>query len=207
MDKKQLGAFAVIAALAAVLSAILIYVAMPAGLPDWIVIEDGPGVMGSDIGYRSLVVRGNLDWSGDASGDLVLDDGDTIQTSTGTEEGVVFATSITTTYSITTSVTSVVIPANADVIDWSFVVLTAYNDSGTDLMNCGTATDQDKYVDGLDLSSAGRNLALDAADMQNDESTYGDVGAAAITVNCIYTGQNANASAGAGKFILWYRLD
>jgi len=207
VEKKQIGAFAVIAALAAVLSALLIYVAMPSGLPDWIVIEDGPAVMGSDIGYRSLVVRGNLDWTGDGSGDLVLDDGDTIQTATGTEEGVVFASVITTTYSITTSVTSVVIPANADVIDWSFVVLTAYNDSGTDKMNCGTAADPDKYVDDLDVSAAGRNLALDAAYMQSDESTYGDVGSSAITVNCVYSGQNSNASAGAGKFIIWYRLD
>jgi hypothetical protein len=133
--------------------------------------------------------------------------GSQIATQYGTGEGVLFVAKVATSYAVTTT-SSIVIPANADVIDWQFVVTTLYNDSGTDLMNCGTAADADRYVDDLAVSTAGPNRALDAADMQSDElANFGDVGSSALTIQCVYTGQNGDASAGAGMITIWYRLD
>lgn len=153
-------------------------------------------VVGDDATFTDAVAVG---------GTLTLNDGAILDTQSGTSEGVVFAQYITTTYSVTTTGV-VTVPANADVIDWALIVTTAYNDSGTEVMNCGTASDGDMFVDDLDLT-AGRNMALDAADMQSDESTWGDVGSSDIGVLCVFTGQNGNASAGAGVFILWWRVD
>lgn len=133
--------------------------------------------------------------------------GSQIETQTGTNEGVLFAALVETSYDVTTTA-SIVIPANAYVVDWQFIVTTAYTDTGTDLMNCGTTADPDRYVDDLSVATAGINRALDGTDMQSDElANWGDVGASDLTIQCVYTGQNGDAAVGAGAFTIWYRLD
>lgn len=133
--------------------------------------------------------------------------GSGIRHATGTGEGVLFVAQIATSYDVTTT-SSIVIPANANVVDWQFIVTTAYTDTGTDLMNCGTAADQDRYVDDLDLSSTGPNRGLDGNDMQADElANWGDVGSSNLTLQCVYTGQNGDAAVGAGVFTIWYVID
>jgi hypothetical protein len=164
---------------------------------DWLIADKVTELGGGTEHYSDLTM---------SSGDINLTAGSAIYHDDATSEGVVFAAYIDTAYGTTTTA-AITIPASADVVDWAFIVTTAYNDSGTDVMTCGSAADADKYVDDLDVSSAGRNMALDAADMQQDEATWGNVGSSNLAVNCVYTGQNANASAGAGKFIIWWRLD
>lgn len=141
--------------------------------------------------------------------DLFLQDGSGIFHTTGTNEGAVFFVSQSITYGVTSTVTSAVIPANADVIDWSLVVSTLFNGGTTDVIVCGISGDADKWIDDLDASSAGRNFAGDAADTQQDEwaTSFGDVGGSAVTVQCQYTDASMDASTGAATFMLWYRLD
>lgn len=79
-------------------------------------------------------------------------------------------------------------------------ITTAFNDSGTDLLDIGTSANDDLFATDLDLSSA-TFLACDEA--------VGDFGplAADTTITATYTGQNANASAGAAEIIICYIPD
>ncbi len=144
-----------------------------------------------------------------AGGDIALGAGSTITPSGAAQGGVVFATSIDIVFSITTTVTGPVIPANANVVDWKLIVSTVFDGSGDNTVTCGSAGDADKYVDDVDVESAGVNVAGDAADMQQDEwaSSWGDVGGANLAIQCLYTDSVTDGTAGVATFIIWYIID
>lgn len=91
------------------------------------------------------------------------------------------------------------------------VVTTAFDDSGTDLVNIGygahldsagssVTADPDAYATNLDASAAGL-VVLDEA------ASVADADGAGIPITATYTGQNANASAGAAQVIIAYITD
>ena len=98
------------------------------------------------------------------------------------------------------------LPANVNVVDVRFFVETAFNDSGTDTINCGfDGADPDEFVDAYDASGTGMNRMGDGADMPVTD--FGDIGGSNLTVVCMYDGQNGNASAGAGTLVVTYVVD
>ncbi len=131
--------------------------------------------------------------------------GSKVTAQNATNAGMVFAAYNTLAYTNTTNKTMFVIPANADIVDIMFVVSTAFDDTGTDVVACGTTGDDpDEYVDDLDVSSAGLSRMGDLAGMV---IANGDVGSSDITVLCKYTGQNGDSSAGAANLTILYRID
>jgi len=178
-----------------------------------IVFADSTAADYTDNGANTFNVRatGGGFFSHDLTvGDeVILETGGGVFMADGTAEGVVFFVFQEVAYGVTSTVTSAVIPANADVIDWALVVSVLFNGGGTDVIVCGFDDDADQFVDDMDASAAGRHQGGDAADMQLDEwaTSWGDIGAADRTMQCQYTDQNMDASTGAATFMLWYRID
>ncbi len=102
------------------------------------------------------------------------------------------------TFQNTTATEVGVLPAGAIVIGGGAQVVTAFNDSGTDVINIGTAADTDAYATLLDVSSVGFK-ALDELATHDDHSDTAE-----ITVVAAFTGQNSNASAGVADIVISY---
>lgn len=107
------------------------------------------------------------------------------------EMGAVFAITGTVAYTDTTAKTLFVLPAKTLVVAVHVDVTTAFNDSGTDVLDVGKVGTGNHFRNDLDVSSAGQTLT--------GWSNLGDVGASAVGVTATYAGQNANASAGAAR--------
>lgn len=108
-------------------------------------------------------------------------------------------------YTDTTAKLLFTLPEGAVIVDFYCDVKTAFDDSGTDLLNVGTAGNPDAYVDDLAGGTAAltrmggaatlpRTDAMGAA-LTNDTPIYG-----------VYAGQNANATAGVAVFVMFYIL-
>lgn len=80
------------------------------------------------------------------------------------------------------------LPANAFLLDLVVFVETAFNDSGTDLLDIGKLGTGNHYVNDLSVVAAGKGAPT--------ITNLGDVGANGVTVVGTYIGQNSNASAG-----------
>lgn len=106
------------------------------------------------------------------------------------------------TYANSTSTVTVgKIPAGASVIGGGVHVITAFNDSGTDLLDVGFiggTTDADGYATALVISAVGF-IALDELAATTNIQQSVDT-----TVTCLYTGQNANASAGIADVVVLF---
>lgn len=148
-------------------------------------------------------ITGTLSLSGNAT----LGAGSSIYPSASiTGTSAVFSCLGTVAYTDTTAKGICIIPANANVIDWMSIVTVAFNDSGTDKIACGiTYADPDDFLDDLDGEAVGLLRAGSGATLPY--AGAGDIGSAAKTVWCKFTGQNSNASAGALTFILYYHVD
>jgi len=94
-----------------------------------------------------------------------------------------------------------VIPANSQIIEIYVNVITAFNSSGTDLVNIGVSGTSDLFANGIDLSLAGRVLATsDVSQLVN----YDNTGATQITVQALYAQSIADASAGSARVTVVY---
>jgi len=123
-----------------------------------------------------------------------------------TNYGAVIAGVNTVAYTNVTNKTMFVIPANADIVDIMLIVTTAFNDTGTDLLNCGyTAETPNEYIANGVVSAVG--VQRMGADATMPYAKVGDVGSSNVTVLCKYTGQNGNSSAGAATVQILYRID
>lgn len=91
------------------------------------------------------------------------------------------------TFGDTTAKQLFALPKGAYVLDVRVQVETAFNDSGTDLLDIGTDSDADYFVNDADVSSAGY-LAVTLLQAPKLTSLTG--------ITATYTGQNSNASAG-----------
>jgi hypothetical protein len=117
--------------------------------------------------------------------------------------GSVAALRATIAYTDTTNKALFEIPAGAVLIDYYVNVTTLFNDSGTDLLEVGFADNIDGLVDDLVVSSAALTRAgagaTTPATLLNDTPLTEPA-----VLYAKYTGQNANASAGAAEFVLLY---
>jgi hypothetical protein len=78
------------------------------------------------------------------------------------------------------------------------LVTTLFNDSGTDLIDIGTDSNDDLYATNLDVSSIGLKVLDEAVTMLVDVDTI---------ITATYTGENANATTGQAEIVIAYIPD
>lgn len=114
--------------------------------------------------------------------------------------GAVTTLRATLAYTDTTAKALFTIPAGAYITAWVINVTTAFNDSGTDLLDIGVSGTQQKFAASVDVSSTGlKSSGVVAAQI-------GAVQASAQAVTGLYTGQNSNASAGAATIMVQFYI-
>ena len=134
----------------------------------------------------------------------------TISNTTGTTVGtnvknvgqVLMSQSFSFAYSTEGSATdtTVVIPANSQIVSIEVNVETAFNDSGTDLLEVGSSADTDLYVNDVSIAAIGK-IALGTAALC---ANWKDIGTSDIKIGYIYNGANNDASAGAATVTINY---
>ena len=96
--------------------------------------------------------------------------------------------------------TSVVIPANSQIVRVDVNVETAFNDTGADILEVGSSADTDLYVNDTDISAVG-SIAMGTAALC---ANWKDIGSSDVRVGFIYNGANNDASAGAATVTISY---
>ena len=96
--------------------------------------------------------------------------------------------------------TTVVIPANSQIVSIEVNVETAFNDSGSDLLEVGSSADTDLYVNDVSIAAVGK-IALGTAALC---ANWKDIGTSDIKIGYIYNGANNDASAGAATVTISY---
>ena len=96
--------------------------------------------------------------------------------------------------------TTVVIPANSQIVAIDVNVETAFNDSGADILEIGSSADTDLYVNDVSIAAAGK-IALGTAALC---ANWKDIGTSDIRIGFIYNGANDDASAGAATVTINY---
>ena len=134
----------------------------------------------------------------------------TISNTTGTTVGtnvknvgqVLMSQSFSFDYTVeaTATDTNVVIPANSQIVSVDVNVETAFNDSGTDLLEIGSSADTDLYVNDVAISAVGK-IALGTAALC---ANWKDIGTSDVRVGYIYNGANDDATAGAATATISY---
>jgi len=134
----------------------------------------------------------------------------TISNTTGTTAGtdikntgqVLMSQSFSFDYTVeaTATDTAVVIPANSQIVSIEVNVETAFNDSGSDLLEVGSSADTDLYVNDVSIAAIGK-IALGTAALC---ANWKDIGSTDIVVGYIYNGANNDASAGAATVTINY---
>ena len=104
------------------------------------------------------------------------------------------------TVEATATDTTVVIPANSQIVSIEVNVETAFNDSGSDLLEVGSSADTDLYVNDVSIAAIGK-IALGTAALC---ANWKDIGTTDIVVGYIYNGANDDASAGAATVTVNY---
>ena len=134
----------------------------------------------------------------------------TISNTTGTTAGtdikntgqVLMSQTFSFDYTVeaTATDTTVVIPANSQIVSVDVNVETAFNDSGSDLLEVGSSADTDLYVNDTDISAIG-SIAMGTAALC---ANWKDIGSTDIVVGYIYNGANNDATAGAATVTINY---
>ena len=134
----------------------------------------------------------------------------TIKNTTGTTVGtdvkntgqVLMSQSFSFDYTVeaTATDTSVVIPANSQIVRIDVNVETAFNDSGSDILEIGSSADTDLYVNDVSIAAVGK-IALGTAALC---ANWKDIGTSDIRIGYIYNGANNDASAGAATVTISY---
>ena len=104
------------------------------------------------------------------------------------------------TVEATATDTNVVIPANSQIVRIDVNVETAFNDSGTDILEVGSSADTDLYVNDVSIAAVGK-IALGTAALC---ANWKDIGTSDIRIGYIYNGANNDASAGAATVTITY---
>ena len=134
----------------------------------------------------------------------------TIKNTTGTTVGtnmkntgqVVMGQSFSVGYAEegTATSTSVIIPANSQIVSVDVNVETAFNDSGADILEIGSVADTDLYVNDVAVTAVGP-AALGTAGLC---ANWKDIGTSDIRIAYIYNGANDDATAGAATVTINY---
>ena len=104
------------------------------------------------------------------------------------------------TVEATATDTTVVIPANSQIVSIEVNVETAFNDTGSDLLEVGSSADTDLYVNDTVIAAIG-SIAMGTAALC---ANWKDIGTTDIVVGYIYNGANNDASAGAATVTINY---
>ena len=96
--------------------------------------------------------------------------------------------------------TNVVIPANSQIVAIDVNVETAFNDTGTDILEVGSSADTDLYVNDVSIAAIGK-IALGTAALC---ANWKDIGSSDIRIGYIYNGANNDADAGAATVTISY---
>lgn len=100
-----------------------------------------------------------------------------------------------------TTITVGKLPPYSAVTGGGVHIVTAFNDSGTDLLDVGfigATTDADAYATSLTLAAVGLIVLDELA------ATTNILGSVEHTVTCLYSGQNSNATAGEAWVVVNY---
>lgn len=100
-----------------------------------------------------------------------------------------------------TAVDICVLPANSQIIEIYVDVYTAFNSSGTDLLDIGVSGEANRFADNLDLSAQAR---LRATSDVSQLAELDDIGTSQITVQATYAQSVADASAGSARVTVLY---
>lgn len=107
----------------------------------------------------------------------------------------------TLAYTDTTDKLLFTLPRGAEIVGWQVVITTAFNDSGTDVIDLS---------DGVTSQRFAASLTASAQAILNTGFVVGELFATPLTADTgvygKYTGQNANASAGAATVAVFYIL-
>ena len=128
--------------------------------------------------------------------------GTTVGTNVKNTGQVLMSQSFSFDYTVeaTATDTTVVIPANSQIVSVDVNVETAFNDSGSDLLEVGSSADTDLYVNDTVISAIG-SIAMGTAALC---ANWKDIGTTDIVVGYIYNGANNDASAGAATVTISY---
>ena len=128
--------------------------------------------------------------------------GSTVGTNMKNTGQVVMGQSFSFAYSTEGSATStsIIIPANSQIVSVDVNVETAFNDSGADILEIGSVADTDLYVNDTVISAVG-SIAMGTAGLCNN---WKDIGTSDIRVAYIYNGANNDATAGAATATISY---
>ena len=115
----------------------------------------------------------------------------TIREGAGTNTGfVVMAQSAEVTEVNAFGTTSIIIPANSQIVDIKCLVTTAF-DNGTNTLDVGIAIDTDLYVDGMNCAAVG--LVNMTAATTGTEANWKNVGTSDVTIVFISPGTGNGA--------------
>lgn len=102
-----------------------------------------------------------------------------------------------------TTVSTIVLPENVQVLDFTVDVTTVFNAATTNTLDIGTTATADLFAADLDLETAGRVLASsDASQLANFSQTNTD----ALTVVLTYSQTGTAATAGAARVTVTYAV-
>ena len=101
-----------------------------------------------------------------------------------------------------TQLTVGVVPAGSIIINARAEVKTAFNDSGTDLIDIGNSGDADEFCANLDVSTVGTKLDASTFNAAADKVFTSDT-----TIVCQYDGANSDATAGLAYVVVEYVVD
>jgi hypothetical protein len=101
----------------------------------------------------------------------------------------------------TTAKNLFILPAGSQVLYVTVDVITAFNDTGTDLVDIGSSSSGALFVSALSVASTGHTVAtLVAANL----ATITNIGTTDMQVTATYTGANADSSAGSALITVGY---
>ena len=107
----------------------------------------------------------------------------------------------TVAYTDTSAKSLFILPAGSKIISVIVDVTTAFNSSGTDLLDVGTTANGALYVNDLDVSSTGHNVCTLVA---GNLASILNVGTSDVTVTATYAQSVADAAAGAATVTVNY---
>lgn len=117
--------------------------------------------------------------------------------------GVVLTQTATFAFGDTGSTaTSIILPANSQIIDQIVDVTTAWDSVTSDALEIGDGTDVDAYGDVADLQVLGR-VVVDPDGPQG--TAIADIGTADITVTITITSAGGSLTVGAARLTITYR--
>jgi hypothetical protein len=107
----------------------------------------------------------------------------------------------TIAYTNTTAKNLFTIPRGSEIVGWTVVVKTAFDDTGTDLLDIGITGTLEKFAVDLDVSSIATLNETTAGFVE--AQMYTEM-ADDTTVTGVYTGQNGNSAHGSAVVAVFY---